>query len=445
MTESGADPSTRAFSLLLGLARRVRGAASADEVGFVMVNEILMLAPYRQALLYRDGAGIVAASGVAVIDRNAPFIQWASKVASSLASGLNGPARPTAVDLPESLARDWREWLPGHLLAIPLMAPGAKRLGVLFFVRDGEWSEAETVFLAEAAETCALAWAFHLRPGPGARMLATWRRLPLRLWGLAAGLTCAAFFPVHLSVLAPADVVARDAVVVRAPMEGIVEHVAVEPNQPVSVGQPLFQIDATMIRGRLDVARKSLETAKAEYEQAAQQALYDAKAQAQLGLVSGRIQERQAEVDTLSEQLARCGVVASRAGVAVIDDPSEWNGRPVALGEKVLALADEKDTEIEAWLAPGDVIDFPPRAPVLLFLNVDPTHPVHAHLRYVGYESLSRPDGTIAHRVRADIETGEDRPRLGLKGTARLEGGRVSLAFWLLRRPWTTVRQILGL
>lgn len=254
-----------------------------------------------------------------------------------------------------------------------------------------------------------------------------------------------ALFPVHLSVLAPGEVTARDPAVVRAPLEGVVDHVLVIPNQKVEAGQLLVELDTTAIRGKLEVAQKALQTARAEHEQAAQQAFFDMKAKAQLGVLNGRIEERRADIAYLSNQLARSKVTAPRAGVAVLDDPSEWIGRPVSVGERILAVADEHDTEVEAWLGPADVIDLPEGAPVTLFLNVDPLHPVYARLRYVGYESLMRPDGTVAHRVRAELPPGEDRPRLGLKGTARLDSYRVPLVYWLLRRPWAVVRQTLGL
>ena len=35
-------------------------------------------------------------------------------------------------------------------------------------------------------------------------------------------------------------------------------------------------------------------------------------------------------------------------------------------------------------------------------------------------------------------------PRLGLRGTARLEGRRVLLAYWLFRRPISALRQFIG-
>jgi len=441
--ERAAAPDT--LSLLLGLMQRARRAVSADEVAFVMVNETIMLAPYRQALLWRQGHGIAAVSGLAVVDRDAPFILWIERICRKIAENLDGPRKLTSADFPADLAEDWSEWLPGQCLALPVATPTEGRLGVLVFVRDDLWSEAETLFIAEATETCALAWAYHLRPNALQELRTRWLRIPRRRAWMALALLAVSLAPVHLSVLAPGEVTARDPAVVRAPLEGVVEHVLVVPNQKIDAGQLLFELDTTAIRGKLEVAQKALQTARAEHEQAAQQAFSDMKAKAQLGVLTGRIEERRADLEYLTDQLARSRVTAPRPGVAVLDDPTEWIGRPVTVGERVMAVADERDTEIEAWLGPADVIELPVGAPVTLFLNVDPLHPARAGLRYVSYESLMRPDGTVAHRVRAEFAAGQDKPRLGLKGTARLDGGRVPLVYWLLRRPLAVVRQTLGL
>ena len=276
--------------------------------------------------------------------------------------------------------------------------------------------------LGELAETYAYAWAWHSRPTLWKIWRQQWEHMRKKrpVWLVAPLLIL--LFPVHLSVLAPGEVVARDPAVLRSPLTGVVEKILVEPNQSIAEGQPLFDLDTTAVRGDLEVAQKELATAQAEYEQTAQQAFSDMKAKGQLGVLESRIAERRAAAAHLAEVLERSHVKAPRAGIAVLDNPSEWIGRPVTVGERIMAVADEHDTEVEAWPSPADAIDLPPDARVTLFLNVDPLHPVAARLRYIEYESQARPDGTLGHRVRAAIAPGETLPRLGLKGTARLDG-----------------------
>jgi hypothetical protein len=396
-------------------------------------------------LLWRPGAGIIAVSGVAVPERNAPFTLWSARLMRSVAVTLDGPRKLEAADFAGAEREQWAEWLPEFLLAIPLQAPDGKRLGVLAFARPQPWSDPETLFLAEISETYALAWAWHLKPGPWQSLRARFAGLKYRWWLAAAAVLAVGVVPVRLSVLAPGEVVAREPAAIRAPIEGVIDKIYIRPNEPVAEGQLLLELDTTTVRGKLDVAQQALTTAKAEYEQAALQAFSDGKAKAQLGVLSGHIGERKADIAYLNGLLERSLIKAPRAGVAVLDDPSEWIGRPVSIGEKVLAVADEHDTELEGWLAPGDMIDLPPDSPATLFLNVDPLDPVHATLRYVAYESMLLPDGTLAHRLRAAITDPGDKPRLGLKGTIRLDSHRVPLAYWLFRRPWAVVRQTLGM
>jgi len=442
---------------LADLEQRARRAGSVVELSFIMLNETHAVVPYRQAILWTDEDGVRALSGVAQVEREAPFTLWLSYLCRRL---LNERGRsPAVVDagiLPPDESREWADWLPASLLSIPLIAPGPTGAavpagGLLLFARDDPWQDGEVALLTRAAETFALAWAWHHRPSAGAlvrRGLARgWRVRGLRLAALLAVIAIGAI-PLRLSVLAPGEVVARAPAVIRSPIEGVVERVAVQPNQIVAENALLFELDTTSIRGRLEVAQKALATSRAEYEQVAQQAFFDTRAKAQLAVVAGRIAERQAELAYYQELLGRSSVRAPAPGVVLVDDPTEWAGRPVAVGERVMAVADENEIELEAWLAPGDVIPLADDAPVTMFLNVDPLEPVRGRLRYLSYEAMPRPDETWAYRLRAGlVDTGgtaAGRPRLGLKGVVRVDGARVPLVYWLFRRPWAVIRQTFG-
>ena len=129
----------------------------------------------------------------------------------------------------------------------------------------------------------------------------------------------------------------------------------------------------------------------------------------------------------------------------MIDDPSSWEGKPVNLGEKIMSLADQKLVEVEAWLSVADAIDLSHGSSIRVYLNSDPLTPVNAVLRTYSYEAQPRPQGAYAHRIRGKIETTGPLPRLGLRGTARMEGKTVFLVYWLFRRPISALRQFVGL
>jgi len=231
--------------------------------------------------------------------------------------------------------------------------------------------------------------------------------------------------------------------VIRAPFDGVVAGFLVKPNDFVKSGQPLFTFDDATIASRLEVARQALATAEAEFRQVSQQALGDAKYKSQLVVLAGKVEEKRAEAEYLQGQMERSRVLSPREGVALFDDPTEWVGKPVVTGERILRVAAPGQVEVEGWLPVGDAIPLEPGAAATLYLNATPLSPVSARVRYVAHDAVARPDGTYAYRVRAVLDAKTDH-RVGLKGTVKLAGGWVPLVYWMLRRPVAVVRQFVG-
>jgi hypothetical protein len=261
------------------------------------------------------------------------------------------------------------------------------------------------------------------------------------LW--AAGCFVVLVLPIRLTVLAPGELVAAHPAVIRAPMDGVVGNLLVMPNALVKAGQPLLNLEDASLQSRLEVAQQALSGSLAEYRQAAQLAVTDAKYKGQLALLTGKVQERQAEAEYLQGQLERAHIVAPNSGIALFDDPSEWIGKPVVTGERIMRVAAPDDVEVEAWLGVGDAIPLPVGSAVSLYLNASPLFSVPAQVRYVAHDAIQRPDGSYAYRVRAALD-GKTEHRVGLKGTAKLSGSWVPLIYWVLRRPVAAIRQMIG-
>jgi hypothetical protein len=437
------------------LARRSRQAGSDRELGFLLVNDTLDLAHYRQAALWLADEGVWSLSGVVQVDANVPYAQWLDAVARHLQSmGSDGLRLFSALDLPPELADQWAQWWPENGLWLASSAPGVT--GGAIFVSDEAWSVSATEALHEWSEVWWHAFAAMHRPrmarlrgwrGRLSKALAWqadrswWRQRRLLVLLLLMAVMA---WPVRLTVLAPGELVPSSPLVIRAPLDGVIDVFHIQPNQPVQANQPLFSFDEMVIKSRRDVAVQALATAQTDYRQTSQMALNDARAKPQLGLLLGKIEERRAEIEYLQEQLTRARVLSPQAGVVLMDDPSEWIGRPVATGERILRIATLDDVEVEAWVPMADAVRLEVGDEVNLYLSASPLSPVSATLRYMAHEAVQRPDGAYAYRVRAALSA-KTAHRVGLKGTAKLQGGWVPLAYWMFRRPWATVRAYLGL
>jgi len=454
--EAASPPDPQHLATLLDLSHKARHVEHAVELDFMAVNATHLLAPYRQAALWFADRQVCALSGVVQVEANAPYVQWLERVCRTLRTP--GPVDPAA--LPDDLGTEWGDWLPAYGAWIPLTSAARAASGTeggLLLARDIPWLDDELALLAEWADVLQHAWeAKRPRKAWHPRMLAAGlRRLvgadgdAARPWWkrratIAAAMAVAVLLlPVRLTVLAPGELVPADPAVIRSPLDGVIASFHVRPNQPVKKDQPLFDFDEAQLASRHAVAAQALATAEAEYRQALQQALADGKSRSQLATLQGKIEERRAETAFLAGQVERAHVTAPRDGIALFDDPGEWTGRPVAVGERIMRIAAPGDVEVEAWLAVGDAIPLEPGADVSLYLGAAPLSPVAARIRYVAYEAVQRPDGSHAYRVRATLDD-KTRHRVGLKGTAKLSGQRVPLAYWVLRRPLASIRQVLG-
>ncbi len=459
---SSSMPDTvKALATLLDLSRRARRAGSARELGFLLVNASLELAPYRQAALWLPNEGLYTLSGLIQVEANAPYALWLEQVCAHLAMQPAALTRTlTAADLPPELSLHWAEWWPDQALWLALPAesthPNDGKACGLLLVGDMPWPTETQTLLREWVDTWWHAFRAAHRPRVGSwqglmkRLKATFKRQPDRswwrqpLWRWSALALAVMALPVRLTVMAPGELVPANPVIVRAPLDGVVDVFHVQPNQLVKKDQPLFGFDEALIQSRLAVAAQTLATAETEYRQTSQQALTDAKYRPQLSMLTGKIEEKRTEVDFLREQLTRARVLAPQDGVALFDDPAEWVGRPVAVGERIMRIAAPQDTEVEAWLPLADAIALPPGAPVNLYLNASPLFAVTATLRYMAHDAVQRPDGSYAYRVRAALQA-PTQHRVGLKGTAKLNGAWVPLVYWVLRRPLAGVRSALGI
>lgn len=454
-TATPPSPSQEPLLALIGLGQQARSAASLDELGFLLVNDSRLLADYRQALLWSQARGLSHVSGVLSPERNSPFVLWAQRVCALLASRPELAARELgAAELPQELGADWARWMPARAWWLPLDFGGQGPAGLLLAddtldaSRLPLWQEWCGVWSLAADRLCwreRRGWAglWQRWQGPAAPGRPWWRRrrlvLPLVLVGVL-------LLPVPLTVVGQGELVPREPVLVRAPLDGVIHEFHVAPNQQVAAGAPLFSYDKGSIQSRLQLARQGLATAQAEYRQAAQSALSESRAKFQLAALVGRVQEKQAELDYLGEQAGRSTVNAPQAGMVLFDNVAEWIGKPVQTGERVLRMAEPTDVELEVWLGVADAVPLRIGDPLRLFLAANPLHTVSARLRWMGYEAQARPDGSYAYRLRASLdgpaagEAAAPGQQVGAKGTVRLTAGHVPLAYWLLRKPLAVLR-----
>ena len=432
---------------LLQIEARALEARTLEALRFTIVNETHALTAYRQAALFElDGERfrLVAASGLVSVSNDSPFAVWLTQFAQRFPRD-GATHRLDFENASEQDAEHWEEWLPDHLLLVPIRTATGGVQGMALYARETEWDDVDVAGVLRLHTTYSYCYAALGK----ARQQSWWsaRRLfkKRNRWIALAVVCLSMLVPVRLSVLAPAEVIALNATAVTAPQDGVVGSFAVAPNARVRAGDLLFSLDDSTLLNRQQVAQKSLEVARADAHIAQQRAFDDNKSKAEVAVALGRVREKEAELASVNAQASRVEIRAERDGVVIFTDPNDWLGRPVQTGERVMQLAQPEDGGILVWLSVADAINLELDAHVRLFLHTEPLSPRVGRLIEASYQASLSPEGVASYRLRAAFEEGTELPRIGLRGTARISGDWVMLGYFLFRRPIATVREWTGL
>lgn len=441
------DPRLRSLSVLVHLEQAARHAESQRELAFLFVNDSRQLLEYRQSVFWRwndfGRIQVELASHVSEVDKHSAAVLALQQVAQwTLEKGNGKPLAFTAGDLPPGLASEWGEVMAPYGLAIPLRAPGTVgEVGGLVLAAERPWNEGHVALAEHLADAYAHAW-HALDDSRRRQQVVSHVRRHWRRYALAAVVVL--LLPLRQYVLVPAEVVARAPFVVSSPMAGVVKDVSVQPNHAVSAGDELFRLDDSELANRVVVTQKAFEIAQAEYLKNSQQAFSCDSCRARLPELAAAMEKQRAEVEWVSDQLARSRIVSPAAGVAVFTDSNDWRGRPVSVGERVMLVANPHDTRLQLTMPVGDAIAVETGTDVVFYSNVSPLDSYDARIVSTGYEAQPQPDQVLAYRLVADFDE-KELPRLGMRGTAKVYGARAPLVYYLLRRPVAWLRQALGI
>jgi multidrug resistance efflux pump len=448
-TETQASELT-AVSKLLQLESMARAATSAEALHFMVVNETRRLIPYRQAYLFlslhpiKRDCKLVCASSVAVVEKHAPFASWLEKALAAMFDN-ESIASQRLIDLsscPEELKEGWNEFSLPFVLWTPLKLPDGTFIGGLWTTKETPWQDNELALMKRLGETYAHALVaitsrrnLYHRP----------KTVTFSVWIIILFLLAVFTKPIELSALAPAEITAKEPVVVSAPMDGVISEIVFSPNTFVSTGETLFLFEDTKLRNEYNVVEKTLAVAEAEFRKATQDSFRDAKSKGQVSLLKAQTELHKSKLDYARELLDHIKVTAEKSGLLIYSEKSDWIGKPVQIGERVMEIADPNKIQLKINLSVDDAIVLKKGAEVDVFLDADPLNPVKAKVNSTSYRAEEYNQDTLVYHVYADFEQiDNDKLRIGSQGTAKIYGERVSVFFYMFRRPISYARQFFG-
>jgi multidrug resistance efflux pump len=357
---------------------------------------------------------------------------------------FTAPRAVALAELAKELVAEGEEWSAPQLLLCPLKVPDESSLGGLIFFRTEPFVDADIAMGEWIAESVAFAlWAWRKDRSLIRRWIMS--RNVVRLVVVVGALLAAiGLIPVPLTALAPAEITSIKPIPVTSPVDGVVREITVKPNEIVKATQVVAVLEDTAIRNRLTVSERALDISRADLQRIVYKSFSDDAARLELQVLESRVQEKSAEVAYLSELLDKLNLAAPYGGVAIFSDSEDLRGKPVQVGERIMVIADPSLIDVTVYLPSDDAVELEAGAKVVVFLHVDPLSSIEARITRSSYEATQGPDGALSYVVRAELLPGHGFPRIGLRGTAKIYAGQVSLAYYLFRKPLAFVRRSIG-
>ena len=432
---------------LIGLEKKSREARTQDELNFVVVNETRQIFDFINSYLLlktpTDKYHVKAVSDLATVDRTAPLVTFVENIINDQTSSNLKEIQNFEVDkISRSLKIKKPKNIPDNILLIPIFSPQRGLQGFLITTRNEKFNDNEVELARHLSLTYGHAYNTFLTDFSIKDFLKK-NFTGKRSWIIILSIIFILIIPIKITSTAPVEVVPKNPRLITAPFDGVVKNIIVNNNDKINSGDLLIQIEDTDLKNSFNLAKQSLQVAEKELLRSRQFSFSNNEEKARLAELMAQVDLKKAEVESTSERLKNSKIYADKDGIAIVDQKNNWQGRPVSVGEKIITIANPEKVEFLIWLPVKDSLIIQENTDVKVFLDINPIKPLKGKLKRASYQSSLSPEEVLSYQISASFE-GEEIPRIGLRGTAKIYGSRVTLFYYLFRKPITFVRQLIG-
>ncbi len=421
---------------------------------FHILNHTISYIHYDRAILISaNGKKIIGVSGTS---RPSKHSLIATSV-KSLATSLSAPNTTQIIsdDSFVNLPNFWKEYKEKSegtsLLWIPLILNNTdtnqahQNNAILIFERwnNRPWKDSDINIIAPIQRNFSNIWRLH-RKGIKNNIHKKGRHLLILLL-LIISIIFLHSYKISERIVAPCEVAPEDPYSVTTAIDGVIEEVLVHPGQRIEKNSILVELNQDIFNEELTAARQQIKITQSELSRTQAQAVTDLEARGQLATLKNQLKMDNIRLRLAEYKMDKSKILAPNSGVVMMNDPHEWEGKPVMTGERIMLIITPSNNKIKIYLPLDDKIDFPENAMVKVILNTDSATSREAHLTYISDHATVSPKGIPAFLAEAKFDSNVDNIRMGIQGTAVIYGKKVSLGYWLIRRPLAAIRNFIGI
>jgi len=434
---------------LVNLSVSALRAESLQKAGNIIVNQIHTIVKAERVVIVplKDKDRILCISGDLEPSQDNSFAQAAQEIRKAFGKESE-PKVISKETLPQDLnahnAEKVLEAMGGtQLLWMLIPAPHGKTPMYALWMERWEnrpWTEEEIKLLSHAT----VFFGHALVPREKAKKTAKAR---LKLWLTMGIIFLGMFFPIPARITAPVQIMPDHPYYVFAPFDGTIESLAVKPGEKIKKGDLIFRYDTRMLEKRLEEAQRgSLAVALAELARLEGAAYSEEEARARIPVQKLEVERRKSEVTFLQQQMGMSEVRSEAEGVVVLDDPDALIGASVQTGELVMSIADPKQTKLRIMVPVSDAGWIKEGSAAVAWLDSDPMRSIYAKVNRIGFDVRMSDKHIPSILVEAEWEKKESANAMpGARGTARIDGPKVSIGLYFFRKPLMLLRTVIGI
>ncbi|MDJ0878501.1 MAG: HlyD family efflux transporter periplasmic adaptor subunit [Halieaceae bacterium] len=240
-------------------------------------------------------------------------------------------------------------------------------------------------------------------------------------------------------VTADAVVEGRVQRTIAAPIDGFIQSAEARAGDLVAEGELLGTLDDSDLK----LERLKWSTLRQQMVSESREAVAQ-RNRAEVSIIAARIEQADAELRLLDEQLARTRISAPFAGVVIEGDLSQRLGTPVSRGDALFKVAPLEDYRVVLKVDERDIRPISVGQVGALVLASMPDRRLPIRVERITSVSTAS-DGSNVFRVEASLTEPADGLRPGMEGVGKIELGEARLGWiwsrellaWLRIKTWT--------
>lgn len=443
------------ISKLIQLEHNLKACETDNELFYSIVNQTREIIPYEQGVLFtidlRSKLKVESISDIVSVDSTSPYVQFMEELANHLLTTLdNNLVQVVNINdhLSEELKQQLKEYSPSNIVWIPLktLKNNVEVEYYLVLFRNHAFEEKNIELLNYLANSYKY-FLFAMRKCSFSTKIKNMNLNSKYFIYSLILIILLMFLPIKMSVVASCEIQAKDPTVVTSPLEGTIDEIKVNPNEYITKEQLIVKIKNDDFNNSYEIALKKLDTIKAELHSTKQASFYDINKKTQINKLESEVKLKEVELMYAKSLLDKTDIYSKSEGIVIINNPNEWKGKPVVTGERIFLIADPKKVEIKIMLSVKDAIFLEDNSDVKIFLDNKIFESWNAKVTHITYKPELTPENIISYRIIAeldDINENSELPKIGLRGTAKIYSQKVSLFFYLFRKPITSLRQLIA-